>query len=83
MELQKFEIDYLFNKDLSYFEDYNMDHKSTPHVYVADDMQEIQDTLQELNLPRAMVYNSNTDQWKDKRNFMFYLQLSLKLNKFA
>ena len=42
MELQKFEIDYLFNKDLFYFEDYNTNQKSTAHVYVADNMQEIQ-----------------------------------------
>ena len=62
MELQKFKIDYLYNKDLSYFDDYNTNHKSTPHVYVADDMQEIQDTLQELNLPAVMVYNAETDE---------------------
>ena len=61
MELQEFEIDYLFNKDLSYFEDYNTKQKSTAHVYVVDDMQEIQNTLQELKLPTVMLYNSGTD----------------------
>ena len=38
-----------------------MDHKSTPPVYVADGMQEIQETLQELNIPAAMVYNADTN----------------------
>ena len=55
MELQNFEMEYLHNKDLSYFEDYNTNYKSTPHVYVAEGLEEIQETLQELNIPAAMV----------------------------
>ena len=62
MDLQNFEMEYLHNKDLSYFEDYNTNHKSTPHVYVAEGLEEIQETLQELNLPVAMVYNAKTDK---------------------
>ena len=47
----------LHNKDLSYFEDYNTNCKSTPHVYVAEGLEEIQETLQELKITVAMVYN--------------------------
>ena len=64
MELQIFKAEYLHNKDLSYFKDYNINHKSTPHIYVADSVQELQETLEELNLPSAMVYNSNTDSFE-------------------
>ena len=45
MELQNFEMEYLHNKDLSYFEDYNTNYKLTPHVYVAEGLEEIQETL--------------------------------------
>ena len=62
MELQNFEMEYLHNKDLSYFEDYNTNYKSTPHVYVAEGLEEIQETLQELNIPAAMVYNAKTEK---------------------
>ena len=62
MELQSFEMEYLHNKDLSYFKDYDINHKSTLHVYVADGLEEVQETLQELNLPTAMVYNGKTDR---------------------
>ena len=55
MELQNIEMEYLHNKDLSYFEDYNTNYKLTPHVYVAEGLEEIQETLQELNIPAAMV----------------------------
>ena len=61
MELQSFKMEYLHNKDLSYFEDYNTNYKSTPHVYVAEGLEEIQETLQELNIPAVMVYNAETD----------------------
>ena len=64
MELQNFKTEYLHSKDLSYFEDYDTTHKSTSHVYVADTMQEIQENLKELNLPAAMVYNSNTNSFE-------------------
>ena len=64
MQLQNFEAEYLHNKDLSYFEDYDTTHKSTSHVYVVDPMQELQETLEELNLPAAMVYNSNTNSFE-------------------
>ena len=63
MELQNFETEYLFDKDLSYFEDYNLIQKSASHVYVADTIQEVEDTLEELNLPEAMLYNSTTDSF--------------------
>ena len=63
MELQNFKTEYLHNKDLSYFEDYNISHKSTSHIYIADTIHELQDTLEELNLPSAMFYNSNTDSF--------------------
>ena len=62
MDLQNFEMEYLHNKDLSYFEDYNTNYKLTPHVYVAEGLEEIQETLQELNIPVAMVYNGETDR---------------------
>ena len=62
MELQNFEMEYLHNKDLSYFEDYNTNYMSTSHVYVAEGLEEIQETLQELNIPEAMVYNAKTDK---------------------
>ena len=62
MDLQSFEMKYLHNKDLSYFEHYNTNYKLTPHVYVAEGLEEIQETLQELNIPVAMVYNATTDQ---------------------
>ena len=62
MDLQNFEMEYLHNKDLSYFEDYNTNCKLTPHVYVAEGLEEIQETLQELNIPVAMVYNRETDR---------------------
>ena len=55
-------MEYLHNKDLSYFEDYDTNHKLTPHVYVAEGLEEIQEMLQELNLPAAMVYNGETDK---------------------
>ena len=55
-------MEYLHNKDLSYFEDYDTNHKSTPHVYVADGLEEILETLQELNLPAAMVYNGEPEK---------------------
>ena len=64
MELQNFEAEYLHNKDLSYFEDYNINQKSTPHIYIADSVQELQETLEELNLPSAMVYNSSMDSFE-------------------
>ena len=64
MELQNFETEYLHSKDLSYFEDYDTSHKSTSHIYVADTIQELQETLEELNLPSAMVYNSKTDSFE-------------------
>ena len=64
MELQNFEAKYLHNKDLSYFEDYNINQKSTPHIYIADSVQELKETLEELNLPSAMVYNSSTDSFE-------------------
>ena len=62
MDLQNFEMEYLHNKDLSYFENYNTNYKLTPHVYVAEGLEEIQETLQELNIPAAMVYNAKTDK---------------------
>ena len=55
-------MEYLHNKDLSYFEDYDTNHKSTPHVYVADGLEEAQEMLQELNLPTAKVYNEETER---------------------
>ena len=55
-------MEYLHNKNLSYFEDYNTNYKSTAHVYVAEGLEEIQETLQELNIPVAMVYNGETDR---------------------
>ena len=61
-ELQNFEMEYLHNKDLSYFKDYNTNYKSTPHVYVAEGLEEIQETLQGLNIPAAMVYNIEIDK---------------------
>ena len=61
MELQNFKMEYLHNKDLSYFKDYNTSYKSTPHVYVAEGLEEIQESLQQLNIPAAMVYNAETD----------------------
>ena len=82
MELQNFEMEYLHNKDLSYFEDYNTNYKLTPHVYVAEGLEEIQEILQEVNIPAAMVYNTQRQtKWKGKRNFMFYLQLKKKCSK--
>ena len=62
MDLQNFEMEYLHNKDLSYFEDYNTNYKLTPHVYVAEGLEEIQEMLQEVNVPAAMVYNRETDR---------------------
>ena len=62
MDLQNFEMEYLHNKDLSYFENYNTNYKLTFHVYVAEGLEEIQETLQELNIPVAMVYNTKTDK---------------------
>ena len=56
MDLQNFEMEYL------HFEDYNTNYKSTPHVYVAEGLEEIQETLQELNIPVTMVYNAKTDK---------------------
>ena len=64
MELQNFKTEYLHNKVLSYFEDYDTSHKSTSHIYIADTIQELQETLEELDLPSAMVYNSNTDSFE-------------------
>ena len=64
MELQNFESDYLFNKDLSYFEDFNTAQKSMGHIYVADNVCEIQETLEELNLSSAMLYNLETDSFE-------------------
>ena len=61
MEQQNFEMEYLHNKDMSYFEDYNTNYKSTSHVYVAEGLEEIQETLQELNIPAVMVYNAEMD----------------------
>ena len=40
----RFEMEYLHNKDLSYFKDYNTNYKSTPHVFVAEGLEEIQET---------------------------------------
>ena len=60
-------MEYLHNKDLSYFEDYNTNHKSTPHFYVAEGLEEIQETLQELNIPVAMVYNGETENGKVRK----------------
>ena len=74
MELQNFEMEYLHNKDLSYFKDHNTNYKSTPHVYVAEGLEEIQETLQELNMPAVIVYNAKTEKLKGKRSFMFHLQ---------
>ena len=62
MALQNFEMEYLHNKDLSYFKDYNTNYKLTPHVYVAEGLEEIQETLQELNIPATMVYKAKTDK---------------------
>ena len=70
MELQKFETEYLHDKDLSYFEDYDTTHKLTAHVYIADTMQELQETLEELNLPAAMVYNPNTNSFERQVIFL-------------
>ena len=64
MDFQNFEMEYLHNKDLSYFKDYNTNCKSTPHVYVTEGLEYIQETLQELNIPVAMVYNGETDRMK-------------------
>ena len=62
MDLQNFEMEYLHNKDLSYFEDYNTNCKSTPMSMLLRAWKEIQETLQELNIPVAMVYNGETDR---------------------
>ena len=56
--MKNFKTEYLHSKDFSYFEDYDTSHKSTSHVYIADTIQELQETLEELNLPSAMVCNS-------------------------
>ena len=41
-------MEYLHNKDLSYCKDYNTNCKLTPHVYVSEGLEEIQETLQEI-----------------------------------
>ena len=63
MGLQSFKSDYLRSKDLSYFQDYNEQQKSSGHIYVAENLDELQETLQELNLPQAMFYYSTTDSF--------------------
>ena len=64
MELQNFEVAYLQDKNLSYFEEVDTRRKSSPHhIYMADSLDEIQETLEELNLPEAKVYNSETDSF--------------------
>ena len=53
-------MEYLHNKDLSYFEDYNTNYKLTPHVYVAEGLEEIQENLQELNHTYEPYQSSHT-----------------------
>ena len=45
MELKAFEAEYLKSKDLSNFQDYEVQHKSSSHVYIADSLSELQETL--------------------------------------
>ena len=76
MELQTFETDYLQDKDISYFEEVDQQRKSSPnYIYMADTLLEIQQTLEELNLPEAKVYNAETGSFQPVRNPMLVIYL--------
>ena len=62
MALQQFEVEYLQDKDLLYFEEYDQQRRMSPHqIYVAESITEMQEILEELNIPQAKFYNSITD----------------------
>lgn len=67
MELQNFETEYLQDKSLLYFEDVDTRRNSSlHHIYMADSLDEIQHTLEELKLPEAKVYNLEMDSFDSK-----------------